>query len=244
LGNVPVTGYYGSVTETAVRNFQVRNGLRADGVAGAETLSYLGLGNIGGSSVDNNRYPNDRFNDGFYDRVTLRRGSRGERVAELQRALGNVSVSGYYDPSTERAVRNFQASVGLPVNGVAGAETLSYLGLGNIGGSSVDNNRYPNDRFNDGFYDRVTLRRGSRSQRVAELQRALGNVSVSGYYDPSTERAVRNFQASIGLRADGVAGAETLSALGLGNPSTQPYNTDYLRNSGYSGYSGISVGGP
>jgi peptidoglycan hydrolase-like protein with peptidoglycan-binding domain len=45
---------------------------------------------------------------------------------------------------------------------------------------------------------------------VAELQRVLGNVRVTGYYDTATERAVRNFQASLGLRANGVAGPKRL----------------------------------
>ena len=40
---VGATGYYGSGTESAVRNYQTRNGLRVDGVAGPETQAALGL---------------------------------------------------------------------------------------------------------------------------------------------------------------------------------------------------------
>jgi peptidoglycan hydrolase-like protein with peptidoglycan-binding domain len=76
---------------------------------------------------------------------------------------------------------------------------------------------------------------------VAELQRILGNVRVTGYYNAATETAVRNFQANVGLRPNGVAGPETLSYLGLGNISTRADYRDYPR---YSGYSGMSVGGP
>ncbi|BAZ15719.1 peptidoglycan-binding domain 1 [Calothrix sp. NIES-4071] len=42
LGIQP-TGYYGSITERAVRNFQVNNGLLADGKVGAQTRIALGL---------------------------------------------------------------------------------------------------------------------------------------------------------------------------------------------------------
>ncbi|MBW4504663.1 MAG: peptidoglycan-binding protein [Scytonema hyalinum WJT4-NPBG1] len=41
LGVAP-TGYYGSGTQSAVRNYQIRNGLRVDGIAGPETLASLG----------------------------------------------------------------------------------------------------------------------------------------------------------------------------------------------------------
>ena len=42
LGVSP-TGYYGSVTQRAVRNFQSRNGLRADGIVGPQTRRALGV---------------------------------------------------------------------------------------------------------------------------------------------------------------------------------------------------------
>ncbi len=50
-----VDGIYGSATVAAVKNFQRKNGLTPDGVAGAATLSALGLpaGNTGGGSGGN-----------------------------------------------------------------------------------------------------------------------------------------------------------------------------------------------
>ncbi|NJM69652.1 MAG: peptidoglycan-binding protein [Scytonema sp. RU_4_4] len=240
-----------------------------NGFARMSTGNYVSANWINKST--SNRYTSRRIsreytpNNGIGGSITLRRGSQGEDVAELQKALGNVSVTGYYGSATERAVRNFQASNGLRADGVAGAETLSYLGLGNIMGNvttrpqdypwyrndgfgSTGYRPYPNAYPNDNYRRSMTLRRGSRGEAVAELQRALGNVPVTGYYDSSTERAVRNFQASLGFRPDGVAGSETLEFLGFGNTNTtRPYYTDYSRSYNYSrssGYSGISVGGP
>ncbi|WP_169156306.1 peptidoglycan-binding protein [Brasilonema bromeliae] len=199
--------------------------------------------------------------DTYYNDIdgsaTLRKGSQGQAVAELQRALGNVTVTGYYGSFTETAVKNFQQRNGLRPDGVAGSQTLSYLGFGNIGSRpSIDYPPYPNDGFgargyspyyNDNFSRNITLRRGSRGKAVVELQRALANVPVTGYYDASTQRAVKNFQASLGFRPDGVATPETQSYLGVGNVSIRRYSSGYPGNysySGYSGYSGISVGGP
>ena len=40
-------------------------------------------------------------------------------------------------------------------------------------------------------------------------------VPETGYFGPKTEAAVKRFQASKGLIADGVAGPRTLLALGM-----------------------------
>jgi hypothetical protein len=62
-----------------------------------------------------------------------------------------------------------------------------------------------------------TLRLGSAGDDVASLQRAL-NLTPDGVFGAITEAAVRDFQRSAGLAADGVAGPQTLAKL-FGQPS-------------------------
>lgn len=62
-------------------------------------------------------------------------GSRGDEVRRIQNKLKqlgfyNGSVDGIYGAATQKAVRRFQASVGITVDGIAGSKTLLYLGLG------------------------------------------------------------------------------------------------------------------
>jgi hypothetical protein len=61
----------------------------------------------------------------------LRRGSKGEAVRELQRrlmALGyGGEADGMYGPATAEIVRRFQADHGLPVDGVAGPQTMGVI---------------------------------------------------------------------------------------------------------------------
>ncbi|MBR2877263.1 MAG: spore cortex-lytic enzyme [Clostridia bacterium] len=66
-------------------------------------------------------------------------GSRGAEVRKVQtklRELGfyNGSVDGIYGVGTQRAVRRFQASVGINVDGIAGPKTLLYLGIDSSSG--------------------------------------------------------------------------------------------------------------
>ncbi len=43
LFNAEITGYYGAVTQSAVRKFQKQQGLTVDGIAGPQTLAKLGI---------------------------------------------------------------------------------------------------------------------------------------------------------------------------------------------------------
>lgn len=61
---------------------------------------------------------------------------------------------------------------------------------------------------------------GSRGDEVTAIQRALSErgyyyAGIDGIYGKSTENAVINFQKDNGLRIDGIAGSETLAALGV-----------------------------
>ena len=62
-------------------------------------------------------------------------GSRGEEVRQIQKKLKSLghykgNVDGIYGTQTRNAVRAFQKSVGITVDGIAGPKTLLYLGLG------------------------------------------------------------------------------------------------------------------
>jgi peptidoglycan hydrolase-like protein with peptidoglycan-binding domain len=60
----------------------------------------------------------------------------------------------------------------------------------------------------------TTLSLGSTGSAVKQLQRKL-HVPPTGYYGTETRSAVKRFQATHGLKADGVAGPATLSRLGV-----------------------------
>lgn len=86
-------------------------------------------------------------------------------------------------------------------------------------------------------FSRATLSYyGSSGQEVIDIQAKLYNWGyyngiVDGIYGYNTYQAVRKFQAKNGLGVDGVAGPETLAALGLpSGTSTAAYNTSYSGN--------------
>jgi peptidoglycan hydrolase-like protein with peptidoglycan-binding domain len=65
------------------------------------------------------------------------------------------------------------------------------------------------------------LRRGSRGSDVVVLQSQLNfrgaSLKQDGIFGPLTNRAVRSFQRTSGLAADGVVGRRTWGALGIGS---------------------------
>ena len=139
-------------------------------------------------------------------------GSRSNEVRQIQRALKNQgfyngSVDGIYGSLTESAVRQFQASKGLSVDGICGTDTLRALGIGGSGSS---------------------FRMGSSGSEVRKIQQKLKqwgyyDGDVDGIYGSGTESAVKRFQSKNGLTADGICGVQTLSALGLSSLSSSSH---------------------
>ena len=118
----------------------------------------------------------------------LKKGSKGPRVAFIQRALG-LHADRIFGSQTKRAVKRFQRRHGLTADGIVGPATWSALKRSR-GRSS-------------------TVGRGT----VRLLQRALG-VAADGVFGPGTAAAVKSFQHGKGLTADGIVGPATWSALG------------------------------
>jgi len=68
----------------------------------------------------------------------LKKGSKGEEVKNLQKALG-ITVDGDFGPKTETAVKEFQKSKGLVADGVVGVKTWEAFGIiDNKNNKSVD----------------------------------------------------------------------------------------------------------
>ncbi|MCQ2330387.1 MAG: peptidoglycan-binding protein [Paludibacteraceae bacterium] len=66
--------------------------------------------------------------------MTLKNGSKGNAVSELQQALNNLlnlslTVDGKFGPATQKAVRAAQTKLGLKADGIAGPVTLGALGI-------------------------------------------------------------------------------------------------------------------
>ncbi|CAM3103811.1 peptidoglycan-binding domain-containing protein [Stackebrandtia soli] len=94
-------GAYGSGTAAAVKAFQSRKGLTADGIIGAQTWSALA--------------------------VTISEGARGSAVKALQVQLNNLgaslAVDGIFGGMTASTVRFWQWHMGLTADGIVGPQT-------------------------------------------------------------------------------------------------------------------------
>jgi peptidoglycan hydrolase-like protein with peptidoglycan-binding domain len=142
--------------------------------------------------------------------LALQIGNQGSQITTLQQNLATSGfykgpITGFYGELTQSAVRRFQQAKGLPVDGIAGPDTLSAL-------NGTSGSRLPTG---------ILLQPGSRGTAVTQLQKTLTAKGfykgpVTGYYGELTQSAVRRFQQATGLLADGIAGRTTLAAL-LGN---------------------------
>ena len=195
--NAYVDGSYGDTTVAAVKAFQKKYNLTADGVAGSETLKKL-----------DSAYKNA---DSDKDDDSLRKGATGSAVKDLQtklKKLGfyNASIDGDYGDTTVAAVKAFQKKYNLTADGVAGSETLKKL---DTAYKNADSNTSTDDD---------SLRKGATGTAVKTLQTNLKKLGfytayVDGSFGATTESAVKAFQKKYGLTADGVAGSATLKKI-------------------------------
>jgi peptidoglycan hydrolase-like protein with peptidoglycan-binding domain len=125
-------GIFGAGTEAAVKAFQLKQGLNADGVVGAATRAAI---------ATLAARPAFAALTGFDGRI-LKAGLRGKDVAELKRWLaaagynpGPRPYNGRFDEATEAAVQAFQAAQELDPDGMVGPLTRSALAsaLGIVG---------------------------------------------------------------------------------------------------------------
>ena len=192
-----VDSTFGSGTYAAVKAFQKKYNLTADGVAGSETLKKL-----------DSAYKNA---DSDKDDGSLRKGATGSAVKNLQtklKKLGfyNASIDGDYGDTTVAAVKAFQKKYNLTADGVAGSETLKKL---DTAYKNADSNTSTDDD---------SLRKGATGTAVKTLQTNLKKLGfytayVDGSFGSTTESAVKAFQKKYGLTADGVAGSATLKKI-------------------------------
>jgi murein L,D-transpeptidase YcbB/YkuD len=121
----------------------------------------------------------------------LKKGLAGEPVRRLQAKLG-VTADGQFGPGTETALKDWQKENGLSADGIAGPDTFMAMGL----------------------YELILLKDGTRGSTVKALQEKLG-VTADGQFGAGTERALKEYQKTNGLKADGLAGPATLAQMKL-----------------------------
>ena len=137
--------------------------------------------------------------------MLLKKGDSGSDIKELQTLLDDNgfwtyhTITDYFGDITETAVRDFQFSKQIKVDGLVGNTTYSCL--------------------MDGVKNDIMLKKGDRGEQVKEVQQMLG-ITVDGIFGSGTESSVKKFQKDNGLIADGIVGSKTYETLAnktLGN---------------------------
>ena len=213
-------GSYGGATQAAVKAFQDRMGLWADGVAGPDTLQKLYSSSAKKASTVASVVGQ-----------TLEEGMNGSGVRALQKRLKELNyysgtVDGDFGSGTKTAVIAFQRNNGLKADGKAGTATMNKLFEEDLVKESEVNDQDTSNISSTGY---VVLEEGSEGDAVRKLQKALKNMgyysgTVDGSYGSGTVSAVMAFQRQNDLTVDGKAGPATQRVL-YGTGTSISYST-------------------
>jgi peptidoglycan hydrolase-like protein with peptidoglycan-binding domain/GH24 family phage-related lysozyme (muramidase) len=211
--NLSADGVFGPATQQAVQQFQRSQGLVADGIVGPQTWARLQQSPQPSPPPIAPPLPTSPSTAPSQNRLLRLTNpyTSGQDVRALQQALARSGIAlpadGIFGPATERAVRLFQANRGLVTDGVVGPRTWALL----------QNQATPTPSSQSRVL-RLT-QPFTTGEDVRAVQRALARsgigVAADGIFGPGTDRAVKQFQASRGLVADGIVGAQTRSRLGV-----------------------------
>ena len=224
LNDLTVDGTFGAATTAAVKRFQTYFGLTSDGVVGRTTWNKL-------YEVYNdiaNKLLSSSLRPGEYPGI-LRRGSSGTAVRELQfylyllsayeSSIPAVGIDGSFGAATENAVRAYQRFAGLTVDGIVGRATWESLyGKASAlrsSGPVVTLKRLPypgkpltvGSEGSDVLYYTILLR------RIAYYFESVETPPLATGYTGETAAATRSAQALLGLPENGIADAETWTAV-------------------------------
>ena len=182
-----ITGFYGEMTSSAVKQFQKNNEMEVTGVADPDTQLKI-------FSSDAKVNPNAG---------SVSYGESGSMVVKLQKRLIELRylsgiVSEKFDDVTLSAVKAYQKAAGLEESEMLTAEQLEVL--------------YSDEAVKSEEYD--VLRYGYSGEDVAQLQSRLASLQyydgkTSGVYSQSVVAAVENFQKDNGLEVTGYADQKT-----------------------------------
>ncbi len=159
----------------------------------------------------------------------IRKGMTGPAVEDVQDRLASIDfivdeaerAECFYGPSTAACISTFRTGFGLPAGTEVDSQTWALL---------VDESYQLGDRT---LYLRLPNFHG---RDVRDMQLALNVLGfscgeVDGYFGAYTESAVKQFQESVGILADGMAFPNTIDAIlrlkhvWLGKPAQGPHPT-------------------
>lgn len=200
-----VDGSFGANTLYAVRQYQASTAIAVDGRVGPQTKAKLYA--TGGSA------PSPVNLNSSSCPANIVQGNKGGCVTELQRLLRHfgysIDVDGDFGSATDSAVRNFQSTHGLSVDGQVGTNTKRELYDTDESPSTALDLRSASCPSN--------IVEGESGGCVATLQALLNgkgqHLDVDGQFGPATLAAVKSFQSAAGLSVDGEVGPNTKAAL-------------------------------
>ncbi len=217
-----ITSVFDSDTTSAVLAFQKKNKYPETGVVDANLQAFL----YSGKPLNNRGTKTKVKTLAPVSGVTITSGAKGEFVGEIQLRLHELgyysgSITEVYDANTRKAMTAFQKLNSLTANAVCDLATQDVLFSASAYPASVTATPKPTHTPKPSPTFQVpsaSVKRGSKGADAKLVQQRLKDLGyftykVDGNFGSHSVAALKDFQKSHGLTADGVAGNATFALL-------------------------------
>lgn len=205
--------------------------LANQGFSALEILKYyygddISIVESAGAAEITGTYPGEPLELGDAGFYVFRMQHSLKRIHDNYPLIPEVEITGYFDETTENAVRVFQEVFDLPVTGVVDSNTwyrIRFIYVAVTSLAELISEGLSLEELQELFAN-IILEGGNRPivayieyflNVVSQKYNTIEPIEVNRFYGPDTTEAVREFQTIMGLNPTGVTNQETLNLLYL-----------------------------
>ena len=204
--NIQEDGSFGSETEIALKNYQLRKGLDINGIYDSDTKSALEA-DAAEKATKSRSVQSNSTQRTFVNNGVLKKGKKGAKIKELQTHMNEfmdrkiitghkkLAIDGSFGPLTDAVVRAYQKAKKIVVDGMVGPITTANINKdlnSDTGSSSSNSSSSSSTGTSSGLSNTSSQNAAPKDEQSAAKGRISGLLFTDQYTASQIDEALKN----------------------------------------------------